>query len=222
MLLWQGHLLTHCMVAWKEFWFGLAQLVVFATDGYRWGQCMLSFNRWVGVSIFARFRMKYIHFLIVDIPDISGKTTKVALQNHLEERNILPQFSELRWTWKDQLVKLHQKLINLPIVTRGRGLAIGIGWTEIIPFIVGVKRRHEKPPSIHQWLIFFFFRIIQISFTKGIWILVSISIEFQLLPAPQIIPNHWHQYSKTDLHVTFGTSTFVSKKNNKKQPFPLL
>ena len=36
MLVWQGHLLTHCMVAWKEFWFGLAQLVVFETDGYRW------------------------------------------------------------------------------------------------------------------------------------------------------------------------------------------
>lgn len=36
MLLLQGHLLTHCMVAWKEFWSGLAQLVVLETDGYRW------------------------------------------------------------------------------------------------------------------------------------------------------------------------------------------
>lgn len=27
------------------------------------GQCMLSFNRWVGVSVFARFRMNYIFYL---------------------------------------------------------------------------------------------------------------------------------------------------------------
>lgn len=95
------------------------------------------------------------------------------------------------------------------------------GGTEvIIPFIVGVESRHKNHhPFISDY--FFFFRIIQISFTKGIWILVSISIEFQLLPAPSTIPNHWHQYSKTDLHFAVGTSTFVSKKQQ-KQPCPLL
>ena len=173
-----------------------------------------------------------IHFLFVDIPDISVKywdcLAKPTDENGFcywysiyKNGTVFHNFQNSDERWKDQLAKLHQKLINLPKITRGRGLAIGIGWTEIIPFIVGVKRRHKKPPSIHQWLIFFFFRIIQISFTKGIWILVSIWIEFQLLPAPQIIPNHWHQYSKTDLHFTFGISTSVRKKQQ-KQPCPLL
>lgn len=108
-----------------------------------------------------------IHFFFGDIPDISVNYWVFCLAKPHWKWILLLVFDFTRTEHSstrknsDELGKINWSIYLVTLW----GLAIGIGWTEIIPFIVGVKRRHKKPPSIHQWLIFFFFG----SFRYHVW-----------------------------------------------------